>query len=244
MENTGIDLSKHEKRVFSQNGEDGVLSTILEIVGIQTGFFVECGAGDGQECNTRFLRTHRGFSGVIFDKNHEDPANKLFRKTFTRENVLGIFERFEIPREFDVLSIDVDGIDFYLWQEISTSYRPRIVIIEYNATHLPGEDRVVVYDPDFSWDYTNYFGASLSALYSLGRSRGYSLVYAESMGVNLFFVRDDVVEQSGTSFADINLPEKLYRPPRYGYGPNGGHAEDIKFRPYISSAAAMGSRVF
>lgn len=214
---------------------------ILEVIGPRTRFFVECGVGDGQECNTRFLREQMGFRGLMFDKDFENHEIGLYRESLTRENITSILGRFEVPRDFDVLSIDVDGIDFYLWQKISTLYRPRLVIIEYNASHSAGEDRVVPYDPNFSWDYTNYFGASISALHNLGRRLGYSLVYAESVGVNLFFILDEAIEQSGFAFTNANQPGKLYRPPQYGTGPNGGHAQDHHYRRYVTSEVAFGT---
>jgi hypothetical protein len=140
-----------------------------------------------------------------------------------------------VPSEFGLLSIDIDYNDFYIWQAIGDQYRPAVVMVEFNATHLPHEDKVVKYYPFFSGDGSNYYGASILAFYNLGRSKGYSLVYAEKEGVNLFFLRDDIIQEKRLQFKDANDVEKLYRYPKYGGGPNGGHPHDIKERKYVAS---------
>lgn len=84
------------------------------------------------------------------------------------------------------------------------------------------------------WDGTNYFGASIKSFYNLGRKKGYSLIYAENIGVNLFFLRDDVLEKGNYKFKDMNNIELIYKSPKYGNGPNGGHVEDLKKREYVS----------
>lgn len=85
------------------------------------------------------------------------------------------------------------------------------------------------------------------ALYRLGKLKGYSLVYANAFGVNLFFVRDDVLctlEASGYKFKNINDVKALYKPPKYGKGPNGGHAQDPYYRPYLSSEKILSQRKY
>ena len=143
--------------------------------------------------------------------------------------------KYQVPKEFDLLSINIDYNDFYIWHAIGLEYRPRVVVIEYHATHLPSEDKVVIYDPNGRWDTTNYFGASILALYKLGFQKGYSLVYADERGVNLFFIRNDIIDSLNEKFENINNPLKLYKLPRYGQGPNGGHTHDPLNRPWAGS---------
>jgi hypothetical protein len=92
-----------------------------------------------------------------------------------------------------------------------------VVVIEYNSTFPPPEDKVVVYDPNSKWDVDTYQGASIQAMYNLARTLGYSLVAAESFGYNLFFVRDDIEH----NFYGVNDVKFLYRTPKLGHRPCG-----------------------
>ena len=89
------------------------------------------------------------------------------------------------------------------------------------------------------WDGTNYFGASIRALYNLGKIKGYSLIYAESMGVNLFFVKDSILSKIEETFKNVNNVLLIYRFPKYGYEINGGHRYDDKNREYLTSQEVL-----
>ncbi len=232
---TLLDLSRFEKKFYSQNGEDGVIVKIFEAIGAKSKYYVEFGASNGLECNTRYLRQFFGWYGLLMDGKYENRFINLQKAFITAENINQLFRQHRVPHEFDLLSIDIDYNDFYVWNAISAEYRPRVVVIEYNATHLPHEDKVVKYDPNAWWDGSNYYGASILALYQLGRKKGYSLVYAEDAGVNLFFVRDDVLQRCPVTFKNVNSVEHLYKYPRYGKGPNGGHPADPHQREYVRS---------
>ncbi len=111
----------------------------------------------------------------------------------------------------DLLSVDIDRNDYYVWERI-THYRPRVVVIEDNAMFPPGVDWVIPYDGKAWWDQrTSYWGASLSALERLGRSKGYSLVACSLTGANAFFVRDDLL---GDKFSAPYTAEHHYEPTR------------------------------
>lgn len=130
----------------------------------------------------------------------------------TVENINDLFAKYSVPDECDVLSIDIDGNDYWAWEAIATGYRPRIVIAEYNAAILADKSLTIAYDPRHRWARTDSFGASLLALTNLARCRGYTLVYRESTGTNAFFVRDDLVRGRSRPIAE------LYRRPNYGKG--------------------------
>lgn len=231
-----IDLSVYEDRVYSQNGEDGVTLALFNIIGVTSKFFVEFGVQDGSRCNSRYLREHLGWGGLMMDSDYENTAINLQQERITAENINQLFEKYQVPYEFDLLSIDIDSNDFHVWHAIDKRYLPRVVIIEYNATHLPHQDKVVKYNPNLRWDGCNYFGASILSLYKLGRKKGYSLVYADNSGVNLFFVRDDLIKANNLVFKDVNSVGKLYK--RFGHngsGPNGGHRADPYNRPYVKA---------
>ena len=202
------DLNAHEFRVFSQNGEDGVIQFLLSRVTVDNKLFVEFGVGDYSEANTRFLSLHDHWSGLVIEGNprdftrlKRDPSLWRFDITavsafITRENINDLLADNGLTGDIGLLSIDVDGNDYWIFEAISV-VRPAIVIIEYN--HRFGPDRAVTvpYDPTFSRARAHYshiyYGASLRALCLLANRKGYAFVGCESFGVNAFFVRRDLM---------------------------------------------------
>ena len=230
----------HERKVFSQNGEDGIIETIFECLGTTNRYFVEIGCEDGSECNTRLL-SDRGWEGVRIDGNNHRPEKSIHQSFVTLENIVDTLRRLNVPREFDFLSIDIDGNDFYVWNAIAREFKPRIVCIEFNAS-LPSDAALVIpYRSDFVWDGTDYFGSSLGALRHVAARYGYHLLYIESFGVNVFFVHNDEVQSpGGLGLIDAR---SLFRRPKYGgytrSGLGGGHPADPLDRPYASYEEAV-----
>lgn len=177
-----MDLVPHRRKVYSQNGEDGIIEMLLSRIGIVHRFAVEISCGDCQECNTRLLR-EKGWRVVAVG---DPPGEKVW---ITAENVNGFLDAKGVPEDPDLLVIDIDGNDYWIWKVIDRC--PRLVVIEYNA--FAGSDAAVVmpYDPDHVWSGSYYFGASLKALAELGQEKGYTLVGCEN-GINAFFVRTDL----------------------------------------------------
>jgi FkbM family methyltransferase len=232
-----ITLDDKEQTIYSESGEDGILFELLRIYGTTNKYYLEFGAEDGTQCNTRALRMHHGFDGVLFDGGYENSDINLFKYIITKENVIEIFKTHGVPKMMDVLSVDIDSYDFYVLDEILKNYTPRIFVCEYNATHLPNEDKVVLKD---SVNYNgNYFGASIRAYYNLGKKYNYSIVYANKKGVNLFFVHNDVMKNSIYSIKYTNNVEKIYNTPKYGRGPNGGHEQDVYNQQYVTSKSLL-----
>jgi hypothetical protein len=205
-------LGAHEFRVHSQNGEDGLLLHLLAQLGAPRRRLVELGCGDGRECNAANLILHFGWGGLLVDHSaaRAESARRFYgeecgvgperlrvvQRHITAENADATLREHGPPGEIDLLSIDLDGNDYWVWKALG-AVAPRIVCIEYNASLGPEEDLVALYDPDFDrfrlhprgW----YHGASLAALTRLGAERGYALVGCESAGVNAFFVRKDLL---------------------------------------------------
>lgn len=237
-----VDLSKWEKGVYSQQGEDGIIAAIFKHIGAPTQYFVEFGAWDGEFLsNTKLLRTHLNWKGLLLDCDHEKPEINLHKAFITAENINELFAQYQVPEEFDLLSVDIDYNDFYIWKALDDKYRPRLIVMEYNSSLLPNEDKVVVYQPTHMWDFTNYFGGSILAFYNLGLKKGYTLVYADNRGVNLFFVRSDLLENRNWVFKNAGNVEKIYKAPKYGKAPDGGHSADPLNRPYVSSQELLGN---
>lgn len=196
MATLSADLQRFGKKVYSQNDEDGVIERIASDLGILSGFFVEIGVGPpwgrtfaeaGLEANCRLLR-ERGWQGLFVDAQELPTEAHVVTAEITPFNVNTLLRKQAVPEDFDLLSIDIDGQDFWVWMNLV--FQPRIVVIEYNASIPLDVSCVVPLLPHFRWDGTNWFGASLAALIKLADSRFYTLVHAN--GVNAFFVRSDL----------------------------------------------------
>jgi hypothetical protein len=204
------DLGRHEWRRYSQNGEDGVLAALFAQVGVTNRYCVEFGCADATECNTALL-LEQGWQGLLMDPAgvSRNPWAAVRTELVTAENVNSLFRKYGVPEAFDLLSIDIDGNDYWVWRALA--YRPRVVVIEYNAHVPPTERKAIRYDPSFRWGGSDYFGASLRALAELGLHKGYALVYCESTGTNAFFVATDLLP-SGFVPPPLTV---VYRPPNY-----------------------------
>ncbi len=199
------DLNPHEYRVYSQNGEDGIITEIFRRIGTTNRYFVEFGASDGFENNTA-LRVRQGWRGLWIDgdapaianaREHYRPevdakALTIMNSFITAENIESLFKEADVPAEFDFLSIDIDRNDYYVWEKIE-NYRPRVVCMEYNPIYPPPIEWVIPYDPKAMWDYTTRTAASLESITKLGEKKGYALVGCCLSGVNAFFVRKDLL---------------------------------------------------
>jgi hypothetical protein len=201
------DLESAEFKVSSQWGEDGIVEHLVRHVPIERGLFVEFGVQDYSEANTRFLLTHRNWSGLVIDGSPEN-IDRIRRDSIywrfnlksecafiTKDNINTVISKHGIAGDIGILSVDIDGNDYWVWEAIDC-ISPRIVIAEYNALFGPHAAVTVPYDETFMRGrahYSNlYWGCSLAALQRLGQRKGYVLIGCNSAGNNAFFVREDV----------------------------------------------------
>lgn len=204
-------VNGHEWRTFSQNGEDGLIDYILAQTGTTAQLGVEFGFHPHQ-CNSLRLLID-GAQAVLMDGDTEncDLARRVFTRLDLDAQVVNAFITREIVneaigaavdgRKVDVLSIDIDGNDYWVWAAVDC-IRPRLIVVEYNASFGHTASITVPYEPDFHRMAKHgsgfYHGASLSALTKLGREKGYRLVGCDSHGVNAFFVRGELGPGLGT----------------------------------------------
>lgn len=218
-------LNKFEYQVLSQFGEDGILNEIFKRIGATSHYFVEFGVGNGMENNSASLLL-QGWKGLWIEADDDSAAfiRQHFRAPIARgqltllqsfvdkDNIESLFAKAGVPAEFDLLSIDIDGNDYWIWKAIR-NYRPRVVVVEYNATFGPGISWVMPYNATHRFDDTNYFGASLKAFEQLFHETGYRLVGCGFAGINAFFVREDLVNES--MFQGPFTSENHFEPARY-----------------------------
>lgn len=183
-----------ESKKYSQNGEDGIISHIFNHINTTNKIAVEFGVGDGAESNTRAL-TEQDWKCYWFDglEANNKPNTVIFKQAWlTADNIVDEFQSLNIPIEFDILSIDVDGNDYHL-REALREYRPRVIIQEYNGCFDPTEEYIMPRNDNYIWKlWEKNFGASLLSLTKQANRFGYDLVYCEKQGVNAFFIRHDV----------------------------------------------------
>jgi len=196
-----MSLAEFAHSAYSQNGEDGIIAHIFSVIGFESRLFIEFGFGV-PECNSWKLVEDEAFGGLFIDRSFDQCAgmnDKLAQQGRTNVWVIGYrltADNIEevlssMPEEIDVLSIDVDGNDYWLWKAIER-IRPRLIVIEMNRELGPHVSETIPYDPDFEWAHDSYYGASLRALAKLGKEKGYKLIGCEPKGINAFFLRDDI----------------------------------------------------
>jgi hypothetical protein len=200
------EIERSEFKVFSQFGEDGVLQFLVQRVPIENLLFVEIGVEDYAESNTRFLLVNDAWRGVIVDASDAharflEESRLGWRTTVDavtafvdRDNVNGILQRSGVSGPIGLLSIDVDGNDYWLLEAIDV-VSPQIVVVEYNSLFGPERAVTVPYDPHFVRGEKHfshlYWGASLAALARAAEAKGLALVAGNRAGNNAFFVRRD-----------------------------------------------------
>ena len=236
-----MDLKFCEKKIFSQNGEDGITMKLVELIynGNNDNKFYVVGVENGMECNTRILREYYNWKGLQMDGSNENDKFNLRKEFITKENVVELFRKYNVPQNINILSVDIDFNDFYCLKEILANYQCDIIICEYNATHLANEDKIVIYDKNGGWDGSNYFGVSLLSLDKLGKKYNYSLIYCNANGVNSFLIHNDLIKNKNLQFKNFGDIAKIYKPAKYGSGPNGGHRQDSYNRQFISFEEAI-----
>ncbi|MBF0423823.1 MAG: FkbM family methyltransferase [Magnetococcales bacterium] len=219
-------LERFGCKFYSQNDEDGIIAEIFRRIGTTNRMFLEFGVSNGLENNTLLL-TYHGWQGVWLDGGEENIAfindkfqpllaNNTLRvrqQWITAETINTIIQSLDLPKDLDLLSIDIDGNDYYVFKNIEC-IRPRVVVIEFNSKLPPPVLAVMRYKPDFQWeqDKTDYFGCSLESLTQMADKKGYQLVGSNITGCNAFFVRKDLC---GEHFFLPATATALYNPPRY-----------------------------
>ncbi len=198
----------HEFKVYSQWGEDGIIDHLVQRVAVTSRSFVEFGVENYTEANTIFLLKHRNWRGLVIDGS-ADNIHTIKRRTeywrydlraeasfITRDNINDIIRRNGFQGDIGLLSVDIDGNDYWIWETIECA-NPCIVIAEYNSLFGPTAKLSTPYRADFvrsQADPTNmYYGASIAAFADLAERKGYGLVAGNSAGNNVFFVRNDLL---------------------------------------------------
>jgi hypothetical protein len=219
-------INEHEYSVYSQFGEDGILTYIFSRIPPKTKMLIEIGCGSGRQCLSANLVINFGWTGMLVDGSNENvrDARNFFKYLLpwrhfeklriehafiTKENINEIIARRTETSQPDLLAIDIDGNDFWVWEAIER-IDPPVVVIEYNSNYGADEFIVTPYAADFDTYKENplglYHGPSLVALRDLADKKGYILIGCESNGANAFFVK----KEYATHFGEVTPKEAFY----------------------------------
>lgn len=199
-------IAEAEFKVFSQGGDDGIIQYLINKIYIPDKTFIEFGVENYIESNTRFLLKRDNWSGLVIDGSakatnfiksddiYYQQELRAVTSFITAENINELISSQGIQGEIGLLSVDIDGVDYWIWKAINV-VQPVIVIAEYNS--VLGIEKAVTmpYKPDFVRAREHhshlYFGASLKALCLLAEEKGYAFVGSNSIGNNAYFVKKD-----------------------------------------------------
>jgi hypothetical protein len=218
-------IQNNEFQVFSQWGEDGIIQALVSEIEIEKKIFVEFGVQDYTEANTRFLLINNNWSGLVMDSSQEHIQYIKQDQIYWRYNLKAecafihkgnineLLINNGMTGDIGLLSIDVDGNDYWIWDAIHC-ISPRILICEYNGLFGNHRKVTIPYDKYFTRDkahFSNlYYGASIAALHHLANIKGYDLLGSNSAGNNLFFLRKDLVMDRF-----VYSPSEAYTKPQF-----------------------------
>ena len=199
-------------KVFSQNGEDGIIDYLLYSLKIDKPKFVEIGIGDYSECNTRFLFERASPKGLVIDciedlKIKVSKNIKLWRADITIleefisfRNINSILKKYKFNKNIDLFSLDVDGIDYWILKELPKNFS-KIAIVEFNSTFGSEKEITVPYKKNFDrskYHYSNLcYGASLKAINNIMKKKGFIFIGTNLHRVNAFFVSKKYINKIG-----------------------------------------------
>ena len=199
-------LEEVEFQVFSQWGDDGIIQYIINKVDFPNKTFIEFGVENYTESNTRFLLINNNWTGFVIDGSKDNVnyiksdvicwACELYAEAafITADNINDLLQKPGFNPEIGILSIDIDGNDYWVWKAIN-SVNPVLIIAEYNSLFGKNTAWTVPYDPGFirsdKHDSILYYGVSLKALKILADEKGYSFIGCNSKGNNAYFIRND-----------------------------------------------------
>lgn len=212
-------------RKYSQFEEDGILLYIFSLIPPVNRTCVEICAGDGRQCNTTNLIVNHGWWGHLFDGNEQEvEAGRVFfsknndtkyvypprftKAWITAENVNEQIAQSGATGSIDLLSLDIDGMDYWVWKAISV-IEPQVVVCEIHNPIPPDKALTVPYDAGFAYKSELYRGASLAAMCKLGREKGYRLIGTHRFGFNAFFIKNGVGEEF---FPEVDVDSCLQDP--------------------------------
>jgi len=191
----------------SQKGQDVTLKWTMDNIGTTNKYYVEFGAIDGfEDCNTLYFREKEGWNGLLLESGLFFTTNKGFKfgkndsinlqiETVTKDNICDIFKKYNVPNQFDILSVDIDSMDYWVTKSLLSQYRPRCLMVEVNVRFEPDQSWRIKYNPHWNWDGLKWYGASPLAYKKMLNEMGYTPVHIHVD--DMIAIRNDVLEEKG-----------------------------------------------
>lgn len=209
------EINNYEKKINSQNGEDGVIEEIFKNIKYTNRKCVEFGFHYDQANTLKLMKENWNNLFLDIDNKNAINFNQLYKNKYpnskagceqiTINNINDILKKYGYDGEIDFLSIDIDSNDYYIWEAITIS-NPRVICIEYNASLGPDISVTQPINAVRGDQTQDYWGSSYKALVNLAHKKGYNLVASVS-GLNLFFVRKDI------SLNNLKIVQNAWQPP-------------------------------
>lgn len=236
MNSRKVDLKNPESwefAGFSQNGEDGILDVLRSQLKTKNKYVIEIGSSDGVQNNSSWLIVFALYNGLMIEGNKQlvERAKRLIQYHGIGAEYLNMFvdrENIQTLKEHalhtdpDVFSLDIDGVDYYIADEIlKGGFRPKIFIVEYNSVFGPDRSITVPYKKDFDFGQSHetklYYGVSIAAWRNFFEKNGYKFVTVDQKGVNAVFVDPTYFDAeflkniNGLDFAENGYQYKKFR---------------------------------
>lgn len=187
---------------YSQHGESLVLNSLFEKIGTVEKYGVEFGASNGYHLSNLRFFLESGWTGLQME-GFVNTGSEVKQEFITKENINELFDKYQVPQIFDLLSIDIDGNDYWVWKEINRE--PNVVIVEYNSNFPVDLSVALEYNPNHTFDGSHAYSASFKAFCNLAEQKGYYL-YQEVAYCNLIFVKNIFKQIAPSLFTNISLP--------------------------------------
>lgn len=252
-------MKEAEFKVFSQFGDDGIIQFLLKVIQPSVDTFVEFGVENYEESNTRFLLMHDNWRGLVIDGSQEHinfiKSSPYFwryditavQSFITADNINQILADNGFAGKIGLLSIDIDGNDYWVWQAITVTDAD-IVIAEYNS--LFGAERAITvpYDPNFIRSQAHYshlyFGSSLTALCDMAQLKGYAFIGCNQAGNNAYFVKKNLLGSMNTlsvgeGYREARFRENRDQQGRLTYAAVNDARNEIKGLPVVNTRTGL-----
>jgi len=210
---------------YSQKNQHCYIKSVFDQIGTTNKFYVDVGAYNGITNSNVYDLLKVGWYGLMIDNNIENYQINLIKESVTKNNIKNIFAANLVPNEFDFLSIDIDGMDYWILESILSKYSPRVIVIETNVRFDVEESKVLKYKKDYCWDGLNWYGASPFAVKKMVNKFNYTPVYIHYD--DMFIIRNDCLSKH-----DIEKPWKeIYSGPNFDL--YKGHVKSYNPKPIL-----------
>lgn len=226
-------LSDVEFQVYSQWGEDGIIDWVINKFPEIPKSFLEIGTENYKESNTRFLLVNKNWDGFLIEADKVAVKDiksqrvfwkhnlKIENKFITKDNINTIIKKINIPKKIGLLSLDVDGVDYWILNNLSV-LEPSIIVCEYNSLFGQKKSVTVPYKKNFirsEEHYSNlYYGASIKAFVELMKKKNYFLIGTNSAGNNAFFLKKNLFNKINKLISEKKIFVSKFRESRDSNG--------------------------